>query len=163
MKAWLKRLFERWFRTQVVMKRLGTVLTVLTLLTVGMMATGCASLQGGDPVRVDVASDAKGAAVGVNPTMLKQVWDWSCDNWGKLATGAVVGGAAYWGGEKQGWWGGSHVSDSGNSASSQSQNTENKSVNKNATASPTVDIQGDNNTIHQTIYQVYGPMAPVGP
>jgi len=60
-----------------------------------IMLSGCASLQGGNPVEVQALPG--GAAVGVNPTMLDQAWAWVKDN----PKSAVIGlGTGIYGGYK---------------------------------------------------------------
>ena len=86
--------------------------TMAVLLAVAVMASGCAT--GKPDVAVVPIEGGAAATMTFGAAAKKHV----SSNWGKYLSGVIIGGAGFWYGDRQGYWGGK-----GNSDSSQSTRT----------------------------------------
>jgi hypothetical protein len=123
---------------------------------VAISFSGCASLQGGNPVEVQALPG--GAAVGVNPTMLGSVWEWIKENPKTAITGAGAGGFGFYKlAQQQNWFGmGRHEDQASTSTSVSTSTTDTRSK----TYTVNVGDIGNGSTVN--IYN-YAPITTTAP
>jgi len=131
----------------------------LLALCCALLFSGCASMSGGDPVRVEPTPG--GATVGVNPLGLADGWAWVCANPWKTLGGIGAGAGLYVYGDHNKWWG-SPGDDSNNGSGNQQTTTttetktDTKTDTRNQTSTYSADTRvttGDNSPVIINIYQ----------